>query len=293
VLETHHLPLGDETLTCAFHPPHEHPTLPWPVILMGHGFSALWQFGTANFINAFNEAGFAVITFDYRHFGDSTGEPRQLLDIDKQIEDWHCVLDFLLTDGRVDPIRIGLWGSSLGGGHALSVAARRDEVKALVAQVPHCAASMVKQDATPRQMLMASAHIGLDKIKNALGMAPHYVAIVGEKGFSVLSFPGWATSYLRLVPAGANWINGVPARSLMASMKYDPIDVAIHILCPTLFIYGSRDPGVPRESVEATIDRVRNAESYCFNGDHFGVYEGPLHEDIVARQVEFFEKHLL
>lgn len=291
--ETHHLPLGDETLSCIFHPPKDHPALPWPAILMGHGFATLWQFGTSGFIEAFNDAGFAVMNFDYRHFGASTGEPRQLLDIHSQLEDWHCVLDFMLTDPRIDSQRIGLWGSSLGGGHALSIAARRNEAKAVVAQVPHCAARLVKHAVAPAQMLAATWHIVADKIRKTLGLAPHYVAVTRESGFCALPFPGWAHAYQRLVPPTANWINGIPARSLMAAMEYNPIDAASNIVCPTFFVYGSRDAGVPRESVEATIARVRNAESYCFNGDHFGVYEGPLHDDIVARQVDFFEKHLL
>lgn len=290
--ETHNIPIGDETLVCVFHPPLGHPTLPWPTVLMGHGFATLWQFGTAGFIKAFNEAGFAVMTFDYRHFGASTGEPRQLMDIKTQIDDWHCVLDFMLTDGRIDKERIGLWGSSLGGGHALSIAARRDEAKALVVQVPHCAARMLKPAVAPGQVLAAATHIGLDKLKNMLGMAPHYIAVAKSQGFCALPFPGWGDAYLHLVPEGANWINGIPARSMMAAMQYNPIDVAANIVCPALFIYGSHDAGVPRESVEATITRMRDAESYCFNGDHFAVYDGPLHADIVAREVGFFETHL-
>lgn len=47
-----------------------------PVIVMGHGFAAEWRFGSAGFIRAFNAIGAAVVTFDYRHFGESGGEPR-------------------------------------------------------------------------------------------------------------------------------------------------------------------------------------------------------------------------
>jgi len=292
VQEIHLLPIGDETLACVFHPPKGHPTLPWPTILMGHGFATLWQFGTAGFIKAFTDAGFAVMTFDYRHFGASTGEPRQLLDIPTQLEDWHAMLDFMHTDGRIDRGRIGIWGSSLGGGHALSLAARRDEVKAVVTQVPHCAARMLKHDIGVQQKLAAALHIALDAIKKSLGLAPHYVAVAKNRGFSALPFPGWGDAYQALVPTGAHWRNGIPARSLMGAMEYNPIDVASNIICPTLFIYGSKDAGIPVDSVEATIARIRGAESYCFNGDHFDVYQGPVHDEIVAREVAFFERHL-
>lgn len=290
--ETHHLPVGDDTLTCVFHPPKDHPALPWPTILMGHGFATLWQFGTAGFIQAFNDAGFAVVTFDYRHFGASTGEPRQLLDIRRQLDDWHSVLDFMLTDGRIDRGRIGAWGSSLGGGHALSIAARRDEISALVVQVPHCAARLVRHNVGALQMLAATSHIALDAIKQSLGMAPHYVPVAQNSGFCALPFPGWGDAYRALVPPDANWRNGIPARSLLAAMEYNPIDVVSNIVCPTLFIYGSKDAGVPVAAVEATIARTRGADSYCFDGDHFDVYQGPVHDDIVAREVAFFDTHL-
>jgi fermentation-respiration switch protein FrsA (DUF1100 family) len=64
-----------------------------PGVVMGHGFS-----GTQDrlFDNAelFAESGFSALTFDYRRFGESGGEPRQLVGIEDQLQDWRAAIRF-------------------------------------------------------------------------------------------------------------------------------------------------------------------------------------------------------
>jgi fermentation-respiration switch protein FrsA (DUF1100 family) len=88
------------------------------------------------YAEAFAGAGLAVLTFDYRHFGESEGSPRQVVDIDKQIEDWRSAIAMARTLDRVDSKRIALWGSSLSGGHVINLAAEDPTLAAAVAQVP-------------------------------------------------------------------------------------------------------------------------------------------------------------
>ena len=49
-----------------------------PVVVMGHGLGAQQDFRLPAFAEHFVERGLAVVTFDYRHWGESAGEPRQL-----------------------------------------------------------------------------------------------------------------------------------------------------------------------------------------------------------------------
>ena len=60
-----------------------------PVVVMGHGLGAQQDFRLPAFAQRFAERGLAVFTFDYRHWGESAGEPRQLLIPQKQKQDWH------------------------------------------------------------------------------------------------------------------------------------------------------------------------------------------------------------
>ena len=80
--------------------------------------------------------GFTALTFDYRNFGESEGAPRQLISINAQHEDIHATVLFARSHKSIDPERIALWGTSLGGGHVIAVAADDPRIAAVVAQIP-------------------------------------------------------------------------------------------------------------------------------------------------------------
>ncbi|MDL2424944.1 CocE/NonD family hydrolase, partial [Pseudomonas sp. BAgro211] len=80
--------------------------------------------------------GYACLVFDYRHFGDSEGMPRQLLDVKKQLQDWKAAVAFVRTQKEVNGRRVILWGTSFSGGHVLSTAAEDMQVAAVVSQCP-------------------------------------------------------------------------------------------------------------------------------------------------------------
>ena len=79
--------------------------------------------------------GFAVLLFDYRSFGTSGGEPRQRVFPRDQIEDYRSALTWLSLQPQIDSDRLGIWGTSFGGGTVLHVAAFDPRVKAVVSQV--------------------------------------------------------------------------------------------------------------------------------------------------------------
>lgn len=116
-------------------PPDFSPDRPGPAVVLGHGFtvarSSLVEEG-----RLFAEAGFVALTIDYRHFGGSDGEPRGRLHPQSEIDDFRAALDWIETQPGVDPSRIGLWGTSFGGGIVTQVAAIDLRVRACVAQAP-------------------------------------------------------------------------------------------------------------------------------------------------------------
>jgi dienelactone hydrolase len=107
-----------------------------PCVVMAHGFSGTRDDGLPAYAEAFRAAGYAVVLFDFRHFGASSGQPRQLLDIERQIADYRAVVQWARQLDGVDPDRIVLWGTSFSGGHVLEVAATDARIAAVIAQVP-------------------------------------------------------------------------------------------------------------------------------------------------------------
>ena len=104
---------------------------------MAHGFAAIRALRLGAYAARFAEAGYAVLVFDYRGWGDSAGEPRRVLDIGAQQQDWRAGVAHARKLEGVDASRVVAWGSSFGGGHALHLAAEDQDLVAVIAQVPH------------------------------------------------------------------------------------------------------------------------------------------------------------
>src|SRR5262249_5528906 len=128
---------------------------PLPTIIQAHG----WGGVAANFrlvSLALANAGYLVITFDYRGWGQSDGrvilkatpekkggrlftaqveELREYVDPLEQTTDWFNVINWAMGEPAVDKERVGLRGSSYSGGHVFYVAARDPRVKAVISQV--------------------------------------------------------------------------------------------------------------------------------------------------------------
>ena len=127
---------------------------PHPAITMAHGFAGTKEHGLERFAQAFAAAGFVVLVHDHRNFGTSGGDLRGDIDPWRQIADWRRAISYLERRPEVDPTRIGLWGSSYAGGHALVLGATDRRLRCVVAQVPTISGyeqglRRVSPDATP------------------------------------------------------------------------------------------------------------------------------------------------
>lgn len=98
---------------------------------MAHGFSGLKYRGLQAYAERFRDAGFVVIVHDHRNFGLSGGEIRGDIDPWQQISDWRRVISYLEVLPGVDRNRLGIWGTSYAGGHALVLAATDARLRAV------------------------------------------------------------------------------------------------------------------------------------------------------------------
>jgi len=288
-MERFEIGISGDVVVGYWHWPEE-TEIPHPVIVMGHGFGTEWRFGTAETIGDFTRAGFAVVTFDYRHYGESGGRPRQLLSVARQLVDWRKVLAHVRPDTRIDPKRLVVWGSSLGGGHARSIAAEDHGISAVLAQVPHCNALASLNNIDRSSVLRTTGHAFLDALAGLLGKV-HTIPIVGGTGDTgAMTFPGWKSEGLRLVPPDSHWVNSLPARSMLSIIRYSPGKKVDRIRCPVCIHYGLKDLGVPPASVEKAAKRIPHVELHPFDGDHFDVYHGSLRDNLVSTQLGFIRR---
>jgi dienelactone hydrolase len=149
-----------------------------PTIIMCHGWG-----GTAAALRpdavVFAQAGYLVVTFDYRGWGASDGrlipakplpegrakgrftaevlEVREVVDPLEQTTDLLNVLHWVQNEPQCDTGRIGLWGSSYSGGHVIYAAARDSRVKATVSQVPALDSRWIVESEKARQQTYEEA----------------------------------------------------------------------------------------------------------------------------------------
>src|SRR5260370_9691869 len=83
-----------------------HPGTNGACVIMAGGFAVTKEPGTDMFAKRFNDAGFAVLAFDYRRIGESGGQPRQVLPVRDQLADWQAAIAFARTLPGVDPARL-------------------------------------------------------------------------------------------------------------------------------------------------------------------------------------------
>ena len=106
---------------------------PFPGIVQGPGWLGLHDAKLyERYHRSFTAAGYAVLVFDYRGFGDSEGEKGLIFPM-RQAEDIRNAITYMQSRSEADANRIGLFGSGgTGGANPIYVAAVDQRVKCVV-----------------------------------------------------------------------------------------------------------------------------------------------------------------
>lgn len=269
---------------------------PHPVVVMAHGFSAVKELRLDAFAEVFAAAGLAVLVFDHRGFGASEGRPRQEIDPVAQVRDYRHAITFVRTLAGLDPQRIGVWGSSYSGGHALMVGALDRRVRCVVAQVPAVSgpasvARLIRSDLMPEVRAMLDA----DRAARAAGEAPGMIPVVSEDPAGLCALPGadaaaWFQGQAAAAPA---WRNEVTLRSVEMLMEYEPASWVARISpTPLLMVVAEEDTLAHTDlALDAFAAAREPKELVLMAGGHFDPYEAGF---AVASEVarDFLVEHL-
>ncbi len=266
----------------------------YPAILLTHGWGGVRAHLNRAYAPYFAAAGFVVLTFDYRGWGDSDsklviqGEMpkpdaegmvtvkaraiRQLVDPFDQVQDIRHALDWLEGEPMVDATRLGIWGTSYSGGHVIYVAAIDDRVKCVVGQVGAMDSRDAVENFYREQGGVAYAHrIGIARVR-------------GEKD---------------PIPQGEDVFPGLTGTPFLAKMhEYRPVELAHRIEVPVLIIdaekeelfdhkrHGGRVAEILKEGGKAPVKYVEVPGI-----THYGIYREKLVE---GRQLalDWFKAHL-
>lgn len=249
---------------------------------------------------ALQDAGYTVLTFDNRNFGDSEGEPRQHLDTYEQVEDLKNAVSYLLTRDDIDPERLGLACVCLGAGYGLEVAAmdRRVKVIALVAggyNITDTYADMLGRDgfAAYVEDLNAARQRQFES-----GEAQYLPAVAGPPDFGPSAMPVeeaytyYSAAQEREAP---NWENRLSVTSMEHVVGWNVIGHAHLVEQPLLVVHGTTDVLLPPRYAQAVFDAGREPKrlEWVETDNHVQLYDQrPYVPQALEHMVDFFDAHL-
>ncbi len=272
---------GDRCAAWHYTPPT--PLATGTCVVMAHGFSLTRHDGLAQYAEAFAAAGAHVLVFDHRHLGDSGGMPRQRFRRGAQLEDWRNAIAFARTLDGVAPDRVVLWGFSFSGGHAVTLAAGRDDIAATVVLCPFVDGLRRALGTPPR----LTAWIVPRAVADAAGRDT-LIAVTGQPGaHAAMALPGEADGFARAVPDGSPWRNEISPAVFLTVATVRPVTKAARIRCPLWVGLGERDVSVHNPAVERLAERAPRGELHRYDADHFDPFTGELPARIAADQVTF------
>src|SRR4051794_14494512 len=140
-------------------------------VVMAPGYGVTRDAGCDRYATALQRAGYSVLTFDYRRFGESGGEPRPIARVSEQLADWDAAIAHAGTLPEVDKSRVAIWAYSVSGAHILPVAARHPELSAAVAISAPVDGTAASRAALPYQSPGAALRLAGRGLLDALGGA--------------------------------------------------------------------------------------------------------------------------
>jgi pimeloyl-ACP methyl ester carboxylesterase len=270
-------------------------TVARPAILMLSGYGGNPHFDCIDLMRRLVADGWPVFTFDYRGHGGSEGVRGRHRPLE-QAQDAFDAVSFMQTLPGIDPERIGVFGTSFGGAHALWVAAHDERVRCVVASaaVTH-GERWLQLLRRPWEWLEFRDRVMSDARRRVVDGKPHVV----QRGDIMLRDPDALRQRAAQFPAGQPLPpEDIDLESAEACMRYRPEWVVDRIAPrPVLMITAARDALVPPEEQLACYERLREPKRLVTlpKAGHYDTYEfrnpavaAVVHEETAA----WFRRHL-
>lgn len=259
---------------------------PAPCVVMGHGLSLTRRDGLERYAEAFAAAGHHVLVFDFRHLGDSGGEPRQRFRIRAQQRDWRAAVAYARSRPDVDPDAVVAWAYSFSGGHITSLMARGLDVRAALVLCPFVD-GLRRVMATPLRLI---AWLVPRALLDLLGRHST-IPVTGPPGsHAAMPFPGEAAGFA--AATGPAWRNELSPGVFLVVGLFRPVVRAGRIDRPLWVGRCADDITVDGGAVGRLAERAPRAELHDFPGDHFAPFTGGVADEVIASQLAFLQREV-
>ena len=260
-------------------------------IVLCHGYTGVKDLYLPDNARVLVDAGYVVMTFDYKGWGESQGSRSRLAPYSR-VADVQAALSYLATRPGVDPARLGIYGTSYGGATVAWTAAIDERVKCTVSVVGigHGARWMrsVRRPDEWHDLLDRSAR---DRARRAIEGASEFVPrediLLPDRQSAEL-----AAAARRNNPAA---VSTIPLEYIDETLQFHPEWIVDRIAPrPILFITTDDDRLVPPEESLALYARAGDPKKLVvLHGyGHYEVYVEPAFSEVMRETVAWFRQHL-
>ena len=251
---------------------------PHPAIVLLHGSGPLARYSFGPYPHFFTSLGFAVLVYDKRGAGDSTGtsldsstgapDPLPKEDFpDRLASDAHAAIAFLRQRKDIDARRIGLWGSSEGGMLTTQVAAKDKRIAFVInssgfmgplyeTTLYQAGLSLRKNGFTEEQIAEVKAATArwVDAARTGQGVEQ----VFKERDDALRENKGWLVGWTRTDVRSAEQLRWLWDHVL----SFSPLPALAKVQCPVLALYGELDTSTDAEKAAGNMRSVLTAAGH-------------------------------
>lgn len=287
-----------------YRPPKADPEEKTPGLVMCGPISSVKEQTLPHYAERFSDAGFTTLAFDPRSFGESEGEPRAHYDPNRVIEDYANAVTYLGTRDDINPEQIGIVGVCMGGGYAVSTAARHRGVKAVVAigggyNIGGSFQQFMGKVGFARYLAQVNELVRKEYLTGEVQYIPTIAhGLTKEQPVAVMPIDEAYSYYDRTSKSDApSWSPKMTASSLEPYFLYNAV-VHAPLVAPTpiLFIHGTKDTALLPEYAQQAYDAAEQPKELVWieTHNHIELYDQDPYVSIaVGEALRWLRKYLL
>ena len=260
-------------------------------IVLCHGYTGVKDLYLPDNARVLNDAGYVVLTFDYKGWGTSEGTRSRLAPLSR-VADVQAAMTFLGLQEGVDENRLGIYGTSYGGATVVWTAAIDPRVKCVVSCVGiGNGARWMRSVRRPDEWVDLLAKSKADREARVLTGKSQYV----ERSEVLLPDRQSAELAAAARKGNPNAINTIPLEYIDETLQFHPEWVVDRIAPrPLLLITTDDDRLVPPEESEALFAKAGEPKKLVTlkGWGHYEVYAGRAFDEVMGETLAWFQAHL-
>ncbi len=260
-------------------------------IVLCHGYTGVRNLYLPDTANALTDAGYVVLTFDYKGWGDSDG-PKSRLAPYSRVADSQAALTFLGAQEVVDEERLGIYGTSYGGATVVWVAAVDPRVKAVVSVVGigH-GRRWMRSVRRPDEFVDLLKRSAEDRIRRVMTGASEFV------DRNAVLLPDRQSAELAAAARRGNpgAVSEIPLEYIDDTLGFHPEWIVDKIAPrPVLFITCDDDRLVPPDESESLYAHAREPKKLVVlkGWGHYEVYTGEAFRQVIKPTIAWYQQYL-